>query len=67
MKSLSIVQDLADGIMALDDILDVNGPFSKPVLMSSAGLLSALISTHKSISNGATHLWFFEWAPHCHI
>jgi hypothetical protein len=48
MKRLSIVQDLADGLMALDDILDGNGPFSKPILMSSAGLLSALISTHKN-------------------
>lgn len=48
MKKLSIVQDLADGLMALDDILDGKGPFSKPILMSSAGLLSALISTHKN-------------------
>ncbi|KAG4934443.1 hypothetical protein JHK87_048445 [Glycine soja] len=48
MKRLSVVQDLADAVMALDDVLDGNGPFSKPVLMASAGLLSALISTHKN-------------------
>ncbi|KAI4332666.1 hypothetical protein L6164_017556 [Bauhinia variegata] len=48
MKKLSIVQDLADGLMALDDILDGKGPFSGPLLVSSAGLLSALISTHKN-------------------
>ncbi|KAK7310449.1 hypothetical protein RJT34_07985 [Clitoria ternatea] len=48
MKKLSIVQDLADGVMALDDILDGKGPFSKPLFMASAGLLSALISTHKN-------------------
>lgn len=48
MKKLSIVQDFADGLMALDDILDGKGPFSKPILLSSAGLLSALISTHKN-------------------
>ncbi|KAJ1419724.1 Peroxisomal biogenesis factor 11 [Sesbania bispinosa] len=48
MKRLSIVQDLADGLMALDDIVDGKAPFSRPLLMSSAGLLSALISTHKN-------------------
>ena len=48
MKRLSIVQDLADAVMALDDMLDGKGPFSRPVLMASAGLLSALISTHKN-------------------
>ncbi|XP_061343258.1 peroxisomal membrane protein 11A isoform X2 [Gastrolobium bilobum] len=48
MKKLSIVQDLADGLMAVDDVLDGKGPFSTPTLMSSAGLLSALISTHKN-------------------
>ncbi|XP_004499131.1 peroxisomal membrane protein 11A [Cicer arietinum] len=51
MKKVSIVQDLADGLMALDDILDGKGIFSKPILMSSAGLLSALISTHKNWVN----------------
>lgn len=48
MKRLSVVQDLADAVMALDDILDGKGPFSKPVLMALAGLLSALISSHKN-------------------
>ncbi|KAK7291176.1 hypothetical protein RIF29_06111 [Crotalaria pallida] len=48
MKILSIVQDLADTVMCLDDIMDGNGPFSTPILMASSGLLSALISTHKN-------------------
>ncbi|XP_054807534.1 peroxisomal membrane protein 11A-like [Prosopis cineraria] len=48
MKRLSLIQDLADGFMALDDILDGKGQFSRPLLVSSAGLLSALISTHKN-------------------
>lgn len=48
LKKLSLIQDLADGFMALDDILDGKGPLSRPLLVSSAGLLSALISTHKN-------------------
>lgn len=48
MKKLSILQDLADSVMALDDMIDGKGPFSGPVFMASAGLLSALISTHKN-------------------
>ncbi|CAL0323755.1 unnamed protein product [Lupinus luteus] len=48
MKVLSIVQDFADGFMCVDDILEGNGPFSKPIFMASSGLLSALISTHKN-------------------
>ncbi|XP_072975004.1 peroxisomal membrane protein 11-3 [Typha angustifolia] len=48
LKQLSIVQDLADGLMALGDVRDGKGLFTTPLLMSSAGLLSALISTHKN-------------------
>ncbi|XAR61793.1 hypothetical protein NMG60_11016311 [Bertholletia excelsa] len=48
MKRLSIVQDLADGLMALADIRGGKGRLSAPLLISSAGLLSALISTHKN-------------------
>ncbi|KAB5568978.1 hypothetical protein DKX38_002771 [Salix brachista] len=48
MKKLSIVQDFADGLMALADIRDGRGRFSGPLLMSCAGLFSALISTHKN-------------------
>ncbi|KAL2318687.1 hypothetical protein Fmac_032563 [Flemingia macrophylla] len=48
MKMLSVVQDLADAVMAVDDILDGKSSFSNPVFMASAGLLSALISTHKN-------------------
>ncbi|EOY14694.1 Peroxin 11A isoform 2, partial [Theobroma cacao] len=48
MKKLSVVQDLADGLMALADIQDGKGRFSDPLVVSCAGLLSALISTHKN-------------------
>ncbi|XP_022768898.1 peroxisomal membrane protein 11A [Durio zibethinus] len=48
MKQLSVIQDLADGLMALADIQDGKGSFSDPLLVSCAGLLSALISTHKN-------------------
>ncbi|XP_065847966.1 peroxisomal membrane protein 11A [Euphorbia lathyris] len=48
MKKLSIVQDFADGLMALADIRDAKGRLSAPILVSSAGLLSALISTQKN-------------------
>ncbi|KAK4352008.1 hypothetical protein RND71_027526 [Anisodus tanguticus] len=48
MKRLSVIQDFADGLMALADIRDGKGLLSGPLLLSSAGLLSALISTHKN-------------------
>ncbi|KAL8514623.1 hypothetical protein ACS0TY_013633 [Phlomoides rotata] len=48
MKRLSVVQDLADTLMALADIRDGRGRLSAPLFVSSAGLLSALISTHKN-------------------
>lgn len=48
MKRLSVVQDLADGLMALADIRDGKGRLSAPLLLSSAGMVSALISTHKN-------------------
>ncbi|KAK6245363.1 hypothetical protein SCA6_008453 [Theobroma cacao] len=48
MKKLSVVQDLADGLMALADIQDGKGRFSDPLVVSCAGLLSAFISTHKN-------------------
>ncbi|KAF5468429.1 hypothetical protein F2P56_012581 [Juglans regia] len=48
MKKLSIVQDFADGLMALADIRDGKGRLSAPLFVSCAGLLSALISTHKN-------------------
>lgn len=48
LKRLSVVQDLADGLMALADIRDGNGLFLGPLSVSCAGLLSALISTHKN-------------------
>ncbi|MBA0808090.1 hypothetical protein Gohar_023853 [Gossypium harknessii] len=48
MKQLSVVQDIADGLMALADIRDGKGRFTDPLVLSCAGLLSALISTHKN-------------------
>ncbi|XP_055835992.1 peroxisomal membrane protein 11A [Solanum dulcamara] len=48
LKRLSVIQDFADGLMALADISDGKGLLSAPLLLSSAGLLSALISTHKN-------------------
>ncbi|KAL6574281.1 Peroxisomal membrane protein 11A [Orobanche hederae] len=48
VKRLSVVQDLADGLMALADIRDGRGRISAPLFVSSAGLLSAVISTHKN-------------------
>ncbi|MQM13594.1 hypothetical protein Taro_046517 [Colocasia esculenta] len=48
LKELSIVQDLADALMAIGDVREWKGFLSSPLLMASAGLLSALISTHKN-------------------
>lgn len=48
LKELSIVQDLADALMALADVRDGKGPFTGPLLMASAGLVSALISADKN-------------------
>lgn len=48
MKRLSVVQDLADGFMALADITDGKLKISTPLVVSLAGLSSALISTHKN-------------------
>ncbi|ERN15882.1 hypothetical protein AMTRI_Chr07g76560 [Amborella trichopoda] len=48
MKRLSIVQDFADALMALGDIKDGRGFLAKPVFVAFAGLLSAIISTHKN-------------------
>lgn len=48
IKRLSLVQDFSDGLMALADIRDGKGRLSAPLLVSMAGLLSALISTHKN-------------------
>eukprot|EP00250_Pteridium_aquilinum_P007190 c16963_g1_i1 orf=199-978(-) len=50
LKTLSIIQDLADALLALSDIRDGKGVLSNPLILSSCGLLSALISTHKNWS-----------------
>lgn len=48
MKTMSILQDLADALMAMADIRDGKGKLSAPFLLSCAGLFSALVSTHKN-------------------
>ncbi|KAK8959965.1 Peroxisomal membrane protein 11-3 [Platanthera guangdongensis] len=48
LKQLSLVQDLSDGLMVLGDVWDGKGLLTDPLLMASAGMLSALISTHKN-------------------
>nr|XP_043617325.1 peroxisomal membrane protein 11A [Erigeron canadensis] len=48
LKWLSLVQDVADGLMAVADVRDGKGRLSGPLLMASAGMVSAVISTHKN-------------------
>ncbi|KAG9440930.1 hypothetical protein H6P81_021095 [Aristolochia fimbriata] len=55
LKKLSILQDVADGLMAVADIRDGKGPLSAPLLMAYAGMLSALI-------NGRL-IWFSSALP----
>ncbi|KAI5076555.1 hypothetical protein GOP47_0008620 [Adiantum capillus-veneris] len=50
LKTLSLIQDAADALLALSDIRDGKGFLSNPLILSSCGLLSALISTHKNWS-----------------
>ncbi|KAK2660483.1 hypothetical protein Ddye_007016 [Dipteronia dyeriana] len=48
LKKLSIVQDFADALMTVADIRDGKGTLLGPLFVASAGLLSAIISTHKN-------------------
>lgn len=48
LKQLSLVQDLSDGLMVVGDVWDGKGLLRDPLLMAMAGMLSALISTHKN-------------------
>ncbi|CAN6313082.1 unnamed protein product [Urochloa humidicola] len=48
LKRMSVVQDVADAVMALGDVTNGKGLLGSSTLMASAGLLSALISTHKN-------------------
>ncbi|XP_062213461.1 peroxisomal membrane protein 11-3-like [Phragmites australis] len=48
LKRMSMVQGVADAVMALGDVTDGKGLLGSSTLMASAGLLSALISTHKN-------------------
>uniref|UniRef100_A0A7I4FJK9 Peroxisomal biogenesis factor 11 n=1 Tax=Physcomitrium patens TaxID=3218 RepID=A0A7I4FJK9_PHYPA len=51
MKTLSIIQDLADSLLALTDIRETKGVLDNPFLLAFAGLLSALISAQKNWKN----------------
>lgn len=51
MKTLSLIQDFADALLALTDIRDTNGVLDNPMLLAFAGLLSALISAQKNWKN----------------
>ncbi|GJR85174.1 peroxisomal membrane protein 11A [Tanacetum coccineum] len=48
LKKLSVVQDVADGLMAVADVRDGKGALSAPLLLACAGMVSAVISTHKN-------------------
>ncbi|KAJ4896541.1 Peroxisomal membrane protein 11A [Raphanus sativus] len=48
LKVLSVLQDVADGLMTIADLRDGKGVLSAPSVISSAGLFSAVISTHKN-------------------
>ncbi|CAH8362802.1 unnamed protein product [Eruca vesicaria subsp. sativa] len=48
LKMLSVLQDLADGLMTIADLRDGQGVLSAPSVIASAGLFSAIISTHKN-------------------
>ncbi|GJP70890.1 hypothetical protein CLOP_g1782 [Closterium sp. NIES-67] len=51
LKTLSLIQDLSDALLALHDILedsDGKSPLGNPALLAACGLLSALISIHKN-------------------
>ncbi|KAL5825407.1 hypothetical protein ACOSQ3_021470 [Xanthoceras sorbifolium] len=47
MKKLSIFQDFSGLLMSIADIRDGKGRLSDPLFLASAGLFSALITTHK--------------------
>ncbi|KAL5777961.1 hypothetical protein ACOSP7_010887 [Xanthoceras sorbifolium] len=48
MNILTIVQDLAEGWMALADIRGEKGRLSRPLLLAFAGLLSVVISSYST-------------------
>ncbi|CAN8320922.1 unnamed protein product [Cochlearia groenlandica] len=48
MKVLSLLQDVADGLMTVSDLRDGKGMLSRASVVSCAGLFSALVSTHKN-------------------
>lgn len=48
LKTAAVVQDLADSLLALNDIRDSKGVLASPVLLCLCGLLSAAISIQKN-------------------
>ncbi|KAK9821987.1 hypothetical protein WJX81_003471 [Elliptochloris bilobata] len=48
LRTLAVVQDLADALLALNDVRDGKGSLANPVLLCMAGLLSAGISFRKN-------------------
>eukprot|EP00271_Cylindrocystis_brebissonii_P006433 TRINITY_DN19229_c0_g1_i1.p1 TRINITY_DN19229_c0_g1~~TRINITY_DN19229_c0_g1_i1.p1 ORF type:complete len:255 (-),score=38.82 TRINITY_DN19229_c0_g1_i1:56-820(-) len=48
LKGLALVQDLADALLALNDIREFEGVLGRSDVLAAAGLLSALISAHKN-------------------
>ncbi|KAG9138598.1 hypothetical protein Leryth_012938 [Lithospermum erythrorhizon] len=48
MKRVAILQDLADGLVALAVVRGGKGQLLQPLVVSLAGLLSALISSHRN-------------------
>jgi len=48
LKMLAIMQDLADTLLAVNDVRGGEGRLSNPALLCTAGLVSAAISAHKN-------------------
>ncbi|CAL5228416.1 g11547 [Coccomyxa viridis] len=48
LRTLAVIQDVSDSMLALNDIRDGSGRFSHPALLSTCGLISAFISFRKN-------------------
>lgn len=48
LRTLAVVQDFSDALMAVNDITDGKGPVNSTAVLSMCGLLSAFISVHKN-------------------
>eukprot|EP00243_Klebsormidium_subtile_P004362 TRINITY_DN18341_c0_g1_i1.p1 TRINITY_DN18341_c0_g1~~TRINITY_DN18341_c0_g1_i1.p1 ORF type:complete len:242 (+),score=35.22 TRINITY_DN18341_c0_g1_i1:402-1127(+) len=47
LKMIAVVQDAADALLALDDMMELKSVLKNPALLALAGLLSALIGAYK--------------------